>query len=145
MLTDPRLLYVIQRFAHSARPDCFFIVLMYLELLYFFIFSLLTRSYCFFVFVCLRFGFVVMCLVVYTVSWMFGTFGLCVLSWLLFLLEGYGSLLFWLFELVCWIVCIVLSICVALDLGLDCSDALVFIVRIRFLNVWIVLTVYIAS
>ncbi len=49
------------------------------------------------------------------------------------------------FELVCGIVCIVLSICVALDLGLDCSDALVFIVRIRFLNVWIVLTVYIAS
>ena len=30
------------------------------------------------------------------------------------------------FELVCGIVCIVLSICVALDLGLDCSDALVF-------------------
>ena len=36
------------------------------------------------------------------------------------------------FELVCGIVCIVLSICVALDLGLDCSDALVFIVRIWF-------------
>ena len=46
---------------------------------------------------------------------------------------------------VCGIVCIVLSICVALDLGLDCSDALVFIVRIRFFNVWIVLTVYTAS
>ena len=30
------------------------------------------------------------------------------------------------FEFVCGIVCIVLSICVALDLGLDCSDALVF-------------------
>ena len=93
-------------------------------------FSLLTRSYCFFVFVCICFVFVGMCFVVYTVSWMFGTFGLCVLSWLLFLLEGYGSLLFWLFELVCGIVCIVLSICVALDLGLDCLDGLV-------LNVWI--------
>ena len=58
---------------------------------------------------------------------------------------GYGSLWFRLFELVCGIVCIVLSVCVALDFGLDCSDALVFIVRIRFLNVWIVLTVYIAS
>ena len=52
---------------------------------------------------------------------------------MLFLLEGYGSLLFLLFELVCGIVCIVLSICVALDLGLDCSDALVFIVRIYFI------------
>ena len=69
---------LLQRFAHSAGPDCFFIVLMYLELLYIFMFSLLTRSYCFFVFVCICFGFVG--LVVYTVSWMFGTFGLCVLS-----------------------------------------------------------------
>ena len=56
---------------------------------------------------------------------------------MLFLLEGYGSLLFCWFALVCGIVWIVLSICVALDLSLDCSDGLVLIVRIWFLIVYI--------
>ena len=65
----------------------------------------------------------------------------CYLCWRVLVLYCFDCLN----HIVCGIVCIVLSICVALDLGLDCSDALVFIVRIRFLNVWIVLTVYIAS
>ena len=40
---------------------------------------------------------------------------------------------------------IVLSICVALDLGLDCLEGLVLIVWICFQNVWIVLIVCFAS
>ena len=38
-----------------------------------------------------------------------------------------------------------MSICVALDLGLDCLEGLVLIVWICFQNVWIVLIVCIAS
>ena len=49
------------------------------------------------------------------------------------------------FEFGFGIVWIVLSICVALDLGLDCLEGLVLIVWICFPNVWIVLIVCIAS
>ena len=38
-----------------------------------------------------------------------------------------------------------MSICVALDLGLDCLEGLVLIVWICFQNVWIVLIICIAS
>jgi len=50
-----------------------------------------------------------------------------------------------LFEFGFGIIWIVLSICVALDLGLDCLEGLVLIVWICFQNVWIVLIVCIAS
>ena len=61
------------------------------------------------------------------------------------ILLGWGSLLSWLFGFVFWIVWIVLTICIALDFGLDCLDCLALIVWICFQTVWIVLIVCMAS